>query len=211
MGIIEWGIMFIKNLILDLGYPGIVLLMAIESACIPIPSEIIMPFSGWLVYEGKMDLIAASVAGAIGCTLGSIIAYIVGFYGGRAFVLRYGKYVLIDEKALVAAERWFSKYGDSIVFFSRILPIIRTFISLPAGMAKMNFLHFVILSFLGSVPWCFALVYAGFVLGPSWESLLEIFRGLDLIIIVAILIVLIWFILRRRNKMKRKSETGQEE
>ncbi|MDH7508509.1 MAG: DedA family protein [Methanomassiliicoccales archaeon] len=204
MGIIESVIIFVKNLILDLGYPGIVLLMALESANVPLPSEIILPFSGWLVYEGKMDIVAASLAGAIGCTLGSIISYIIGLYGGRAFVVRYGRYVLFDERALVAAERLFSKYGDAIVFLSRLLPIIRTFISLPAGMAKMNFSRFVILSFFGSLPWCFILVYVGFALGPSWETILEIFRGFDLIIVVIVLVVLIWFLLRRKNKMKKQ-------
>lgn len=200
MGIIEWGIFFIKDLILGLGYPGIVFLMALESACIPVPSEIVMPFAGWLVYEGKLDMIAVGLAGTIGCTIGSIAAYAVGMYGGRAFILRYGKYLMLSEASLISAEKWFSRYGNSAVFFSRLLPIIRTFISLPAGIAKMNFAHFAVLSFLGSLPWCFALTYAGYALGPSWGGIVEVFRGLDVLILLGIVLIFAWFLWRRRKK-----------
>lgn len=203
MGIIEWGILFIKDVILDLGYPGIAFLMALESACIPIPSEIVMPFAGWLVYEGQLDLFLVTMAGTIGCTVGSIAAYVVGLYGGRQVVLRYGKYVLLSEKSLESAERWFEKYGSSAVFFSRLLPIIRTFISLPAGMAKMKFGRFVVLTFIGSLPWCLALTYVGVVLGPQWESIVTFFRGLDVLILLVIVAIFAWFLWRRRKNARQ--------
>ncbi|MEM2943125.1 MAG: DedA family protein [Methanomassiliicoccales archaeon] len=206
MGIIEWGILFIKNLILDLNYPGLILLMAIESACVPIPSEIIMPFAGWLVYEREMDLLLASLSGTLGCTIGSLFAYAIGYYGGRAFILRYGKYFLIDRKAIDAAERWFSKYGDLAVFLSRLMPVIRTFISLPAGIGRMNLLHFTILTFVGSFPWCFGLVYLGFALGPSWEGIIEVFRGLDVLILIALAVIIAWVIFRKRERITHRNE-----
>ncbi|MDD1766136.1 MAG: DedA family protein [Methanomassiliicoccales archaeon] len=207
MGIIEWGILFIKDLILAMGYPGIAFLMALESACIPIPSEIVMPFAGWLVYDGKMDLILVTLSGAVGCLIGSIAAYLVGLYGGRKFVIKYGRYLLLSQKSLDSAERWFAKYGTSAVFLSRLLPIVRTFISLPAGMAKMKFGWFVALSFIGSVPWCFALAYVGVILGPNWESITGIFRGLDVLIVVVFVAIVVWYILTRR----RAKTTSQEE
>ncbi|MDD1768329.1 MAG: DedA family protein [Methanomassiliicoccales archaeon] len=207
MGIIEWGIFFIKDLILTSGYPGVFILMALESACVPIPSEIVLPFAGWLVYDGQFDLIFAALAGTFGCLAGSVMAYLVGLYGGRRLVLRYGKYVFLSEKSLDTAERWFTKYGDAAVFFSRLLPIIRTFISLPAGMAKMNLARFCVLTFVGSLPWCFALTYVGFALGPNWESITGIFEGLDILIVLGVVFILAWYLLRRRkNRMKAQAE-----
>lgn len=199
MGIIEWGIFFIKDLILTSGYPGVFILMALESACVPIPSEIVLPFAGWLVYDGQFDLVFAALAGTFGCLAGSVLAYLVGLYGGRKLVLRYGRYVFLSEKSLDASERWFRKYGDSAVFFSRLLPIIRTFISLPAGMAKMNLARFSVLTFVGSLPWCFALTYVGYALGPNWESITGIFEGLDILIVLGVVIILVWYLWRRRK------------
>ncbi|MGD0057005.1 MAG: DedA family protein [Methanomassiliicoccales archaeon] len=207
MGIIEWGIFSIKDLILTAGYPGVFFLMALESACLPIPSEIILPFAGWLAYDGQFNLILAALAGTFGCLGGSVFAYLVGLYGGRKFVVKYGKYVLLNEKSLDSAERWFAKYGDSAVFFSRLLPIIRTFISLPAGMARMNGARFSTLTFIGSLPWCFVLTYIGFALGPSWQSITGIFGGLDVIIVLAVVLILVWYLLRRRKlSMKAQDE-----
>ncbi len=202
MGIIEWAIFFIKDIILTSGYPGVFILMALESACVPIPSEIVLPFAGWLVYDGQFDMVLAALAGTFGCLAGSLFAYVVGLYGGRRLVLRYGKYVLLSEKSLDTAERWFSKYGDSVVFFSRLLPIIRTFISLPAGMAKMNLVRFSILTFAGSLPWCFALTYVGYALGPNWESITAVFEGLDILIVIGVIVILAWYLWRRRKRSK---------
>lgn len=168
-------------------YPGIVLLMAIESACIPLPSEVIMPFSGYLVFQGKMNLHAAALSGALGCAVGSTLAYWVGVWGGRPFVERYGKYVLVRRRDLDRAEAWFQRWGSAAIFFSRLLPVIRTFISLPAGIARMPFGRFLVLSFLGSIPWCYLLAWVGMVLGEHWTDLKRYFHGADVVIGVLIL------------------------
>src|SRR5882762_6725588 len=138
---------FVVATIAALGYGGVVLLMAIESACIPLPSEIIMPFAGYLVYKGEMNLWLVGIAGAVGCVLGSLVAYAVGMYGGRPLIEKYGRYVLISSRDLDMADRWFGRYGEVIVFASRLLPVIRTFIAFPAGVARMNLTRFVIYTF----------------------------------------------------------------
>lgn len=176
--IAEWVIAVISTM----GYPGIVLLMAIESACVPLPSEIIMPFSGYLVYTGRFDLHVASLAGAIGCAVGSAVAYWAGVWGGRPFLEKYGRYLLIRRKDLDAADRFFERWGMWAVFIARLLPIIRTFISLPAGISRMPFVPFLILSFVGSVPWCYLLAYVGKVLGENWTTIRNYFHGADLLI-----------------------------
>ena len=187
---------WIIEVISKIGYLGIVLTMGIESACIPLPSEIIMPFSGYLASIGRFNLYLVSVAGAFGCLVGSILAYFVGIWGGRAFILKYGKYFLISHKDLETAERWFGRYGDLTIFFSRLMPVIRTFISLPAGIAKMNFPKFAIYTFLGSLPWCFALAYVGKILGENWQSIRVYFRNADIFIIILIVLGIGFFIYR---------------
>ncbi len=182
--IAEWVISVISSM----GYPGIVLLMAIESACIPLPSEIIMPFSGYLVYTGRFDLHAASLAGALGCAVGSAAAYWVGIWGGRPFLEKYGRYVLIRRKDLDAADRFFERWGMWAVFIARLLPIIRTFISLPAGISRMPFIPFLVLSFVGSVPWCYLLAYVGKVLGENWQSIRNYFHGADMVVGIALVV-----------------------
>jgi membrane protein DedA with SNARE-associated domain len=152
------------------GYWGIVLLMAIESACIPLPSEVIMPFSGYLVYTGRFNLFWVATAGAFGCNVGSVLAYYLGYYGGRPLVEKYGSYIWLSEKELQWADRFFEKYGDWAVFVSRLLPVVRTFIALPAGIAKMRQVRFHIFTFLGSWPWCFALAWIGMKLGEQWNT-----------------------------------------
>jgi membrane protein DedA with SNARE-associated domain len=174
--------------------------MTIESACIPLPSEIIMPFSGYLVSTGRFDLWGVSLAGAFGCLAGSTVAYWVGIWGGRPFLSKYGKYILISHKDLDTADRWFSKYGDWAIFFSRLLPVIRTFISLPAGIAKMNFLRFAIYTFLGSLPWCLALAYVGKILGENWAKIRIYFQRIDLLIAILVLIVIAFFTYRHIKK-----------
>jgi len=187
---------WIIQVISDIGYLGIVLTMGIESACIPLPSEIIMPFSGYLASVGRFNLYLVSVAGALGCVFGSVLAYYAGIWGGRAFILKYGKYILISHKDLETAERWFVKYGDLAIFFSRLMPVVRTFISLPAGIAKMNFSKFVVYTFLGSLPWCFALAYLGKILGENWQSIRIYFHNADIVIIILIVLGIGFFIYR---------------
>ncbi|OGC76971.1 MAG: alkaline phosphatase [candidate division Zixibacteria bacterium RBG_16_50_21] len=191
---------WLVSVISTLGYFGIVLTMAIESACIPLPSEIIMPFSGYLVSAGRFNLWLTGIAGAMGCVIGSVIAYWAGIKGGRPFLEKYGRYVLISKHDLDNADKFFQKYGDWSIFISRLLPVIRTFISLPAGIAKMRFGRFVVLTFLGSLPWCLALAYIGQVMGENWEQIKVYFRKADIIIGVLIVTGLVWFLYRHLRK-----------
>ena len=149
--------LFIKTVVGATGYTGIAFLMAIESACIPLPSELIMPFAGYLVFEGTMKLVWVATAGAIGCNLGSLVAYEIGYSGGRRLVEKYGAYILLSRRELDWADRFFARWGEAAVFVGRLLPIIRTFIALPAGIARMPRVKFHVYTFLGSWPWCFAL------------------------------------------------------
>ena len=179
------------------GYLGVVILMAIESACIPLPSEIIMPFAGYLVYTGRFSLLWAATAGALGCNLGSVIAYEVGFYGGRPLVEKYGFYLLLSRHDLDMADRFFLRFGSAAVFIGRLLPVIRTFIALPAGIARMPRVRFHIYTFVGSWPWCFMLAWIGMKLGEHWDKdprLRQWLHRLDIVIVVLLLAGLIWFV-----------------
>lgn len=154
------------------GYVAVFVLMALESACIPIPSEVTMPVGGLLAAEGKLDFFAVGFLGAFANLAGSWVAYAAGRGSGRSLLLKYGKYILIRPHDVEKADLWFEKYGSSAVFFSRLLPVVRTFISLPAGVARMPLVRFSILTFLGCVPWSFALTYAGYLLGENWDKIL---------------------------------------
>lgn len=185
---------FVIACISRFGYAGIVFTMAVESACIPLPSEIIMPFSGYLVLSGQFTMLGVTLAGAIGNVVGSIVAYYGGLWGGRPFVERYGPYFLVSHRDLDLADRWFLKYGEAAVFFGRMLPVVRTFISLPAGIARMNFPRFVLFTFLGALPWCYLLAYVGVKMGENWEDLRNYFHGFDLVIGLALTAVLAFFL-----------------
>lgn len=190
---------FIVAVISTLGYSGIVLLMAIESACIPLPSEVIMPFSGYLVYTGRFNLWWVAVAGAVGCVIGSLIAYWVGMYGGRPFIEKYGRYILVSRHDLDLADRWFARYGEIIVFASRLLPIVRTFIAFPAGVARMNLSRFVLYTFAGSLPWCLGLAYVGQILGEQWDkndTLKSWFHRFDFVIGIIGVLAVGWWVWR---------------
>jgi len=187
---------WIMGVISSMGYGGIVLLMAIESACIPLPSEIIMPFAGFLVSKGTMTLWGISLAGALGCVLGSIPAYYLGMYGGRPLVEKYGKYVLISHKDLDMADRWFLKHGEIIIFIARLLPAVRTFIAFPAGVARMNMTKFIVYTFVGSFIWCWILGYAGMKMGENWESLKVYFHEFHYVIAAVGIAFAIWYVRR---------------
>lgn len=200
---LEFLARIIISVISNLGYPGIVLLMGIESACIPLPSEVIMPFSGYLASTGRFKLIWVAMAGAAGCNLGSLVAYYVGAWGGRPLAEKYGRLVWVSAHDLEMADRFFARYGNWAVFIARLLPLVRTFIALPAGIARMNFLRFNIYTFLGSLPWCWVLAYVGYKLGPRWPSLREYFHRFDLVIGVAIAAAVVWFIHNRwKNRLR---------
>ena len=190
---------FIVATISAMGYSGVILLMAIESACIPLPSEIIMPFSGYLVSTGQLNLWAVAVAGAVGCVLGSLVAYWVGMYGGRPVIEKYGRYVLLSRHDLDIADRWFANHGEAIVFVSRLLPAIRTFIAFPAGVARMNLKRFIIYTFAGSLPWCLGLAYIGQKLGEQWnkdDTLKTWFHRFDFVIGLVGALAVAWWIWR---------------
>jgi len=174
--------------------------MAIESACIPLPSELIMPFAGWMLIKEKslsaIYTLVAGAYGALGNTIGSAIAYGVGMWGGRPFLEKYGKYVLISRHDLDLADRWFNKYGSWAIFISRLLPVVRTFISLPAGIARTHFVKFLIYTFLGSFLWSVGLAYGGYQLGEHWEQIRTVMRPFDPIIGVLIIALIAFYIYR---------------
>ena len=193
---------WIIGVISSMGYGGIVLLMAIESACIPLPSEIIMPFAGYLVFNGEMVLWGVALAGAVGCVLGSIPAYYLGMYGGRPLVEKYGKWVLISARDLDWADKAFAKHGEIIIFIGRMLPAVRTFIAFPAGVARMNMPKFILYTFIGSFIWCWLLAYAGMKFGQHWQDLKVYFHQFHYVIIAMGVIFVVWYV-RRHFKVEK--------
>ena len=182
------------------GYFAVAILMAMENACIPVPSELILGFAGYLVSAGKMTFTGAIIAGMVGGMAGSIFAYVVGATGGRKFVDKYGKYFFIKKSHVDLAQRWFDKYGVRAVFFSRMLPVVRTFISLPAGFARVNFKQFLFYTFMGSLPWTALILYAGELLGDNWEYLLEVGHKFSEAFIVVSVLIIAWLYLRHKRK-----------
>jgi membrane protein DedA with SNARE-associated domain len=195
---------FAITLISSLGYTGVALAMAIESACIPLPSEIVMPFSGYLVAQGRFTLLGIALAGTVGCVVGSLVAYALGYFGGekvvRQIIRKYGKYLFIHESEFDQAIHWFDKYGNMITFTSRLLPVIRTFISLPAGIAKMNIYQFLGYAAAGSFIWSYLLGYIGFKLGQNWDTLGGYFHKFDIVIIVGAALAVGWYIWHKLRK-----------
>lgn len=206
--IIEKLAVFTTAVISAMGYGGVVLLMGIESACIPLPSEIIMPFAGYLVYTGQFTLHGAALAGAVGCVVGSIPAYYAGEYGGRPLVERWGKYVLLSKKELDLADRLFQRHGQWVVLGARLLPVIRTFIAFPAGVARMSMTKFIVYTFVGSYPWCWGLAWVGMKLGEQWdkdERLKAAFHRFDLAIGILLFAGVAWFVLHKLRGAKAEA------
>jgi len=197
---------FVIGVISATGYWGVALLMAIESACVPLPSELIMPFAGYLVSTGRFDLFAAATAGAIGCNLGSVVAYEAGKRGGRPFVERWGRYLLIGADELDAADRFFARWGSAAVLVGRLLPVIRTFIAFPAGVARMPLVPFHIYTFVGSWPFCYALAWVGMTLGDKWHTdprLKAAFHRADAVIGVVLVAAAGLYVWHRVNGIRR--------
>jgi membrane protein DedA with SNARE-associated domain len=190
---------FIIQTISNSGYVGIFFLMVAESALIPIPSEVIMPFSGYLVSTGKFNVILVIIAGSIGNLIGALISYFVGAYLGRGFVLKYGKYVLLRKSHLELAESYFKKYGDRSTFISRLLPAIRTYVSLPAGVAKMNLKNFAVYTLVGSIIWNTALTYIGIKLGEEWNSIRKYSDYFDAVVVIVIIVAIIAYWKKRKT------------
>jgi len=196
--VIEFLSTFIISFIEATGYYGIFLLMALESALIPIPSEVTMPFSGFLVQQGKLSFLAVVTTGALANLAGSLAAYALGYYLEESVILklisRYGKFILLSETEYLRALRWFRKYGQSVTFFSRLLPAVRTFISLPAGLAQMNIWKFSAYTFLGSFMWSAFLTWVGFYFGSNWKILEPYFNKFHVVIVAVFIIFVLWYL-----------------
>ena len=192
----------ITSIITTMSYPGIFFLMILESALIPIPSEIIMPFSGFLASTGKLNYIGVVLAGSFGNLVGSILTYYLGINVGRKVVLKYGKYIFFKKEHLELTENLFNKYGDRVSFVGRLLPGIRTYVSLPAGIGKTKFTKFVIYTLAGSLIWNSMLTYVGMKLGSNWKNIDKYSIYLDIAAVLAIAVFLIWFIYNTRKKSK---------
>ncbi|MFC5583108.1 DedA family protein [Rhodanobacter terrae] len=195
---------FVITVISSWRYVGIALLMGIESACIPLPSEIIMPFSGYLVSTGALVLWGVAVAGAVGCVVGSWLAYALGAWGGRPLVERYGRYVLISHHDLDLADRWFQRHGDITIFVGRLLPVVRTFIAFPAGVARMPLWRFTAYTFLGALIWCWGLAWVGLKLGQHWDTLGVYFHRFDALIGAIILMGVVLYVWRHLRHLARR-------
>ncbi|MFN2292723.1 MAG: DedA family protein [Anaerolineae bacterium] len=199
---------FLSNLFQTIGWFGVVVIMALESANIPIPSEVTMPLSGWMLIQAKglsawHALWQGGLWGAVGCTVGSVVSYALGAWGGRPLVERYGKYILVHEEDLEKADQWFARWGDWAAFLSRLLPIVRTFISFPAGVVRMNFPRFTIYSFVGSFIWCSLLALGGYYFGEHWEELRAIMRPFDIPIAIVILAGVAYYVYRHVRKGRK--------
>jgi membrane protein DedA with SNARE-associated domain len=211
---------FITNVYVQTGLIGIIVAMAIESCCIPLPSEVVMPVGGLLLAQNKLlpgidpviGIVLLGLAGSVGGLLGSVLAYYIGYKGGRPLMLKYGRYVLISQHDADKADSFFQRWGSATVFFGRLLPVIRTYISLPAGISKMSFTRFCIYSFLGSVPWCIFLAYLGTVLKNNMATIEPIFKGADVVIAVAVVLLIVLYVWRhiRHDKKARAEHAAME-
>jgi membrane protein DedA with SNARE-associated domain len=200
---------FISSVYDSVGWSGVVIMMAIESACIPLPSELIMPLAGWMLIESHglsvWYVVLAGFFGGIGNVIGSLISYWVGAKGGLPFLRRWGKYILITHEDLDRATRWFDKYGNMITLIARFIPAVRTFISLPAGIARMKLFKFSLYAFVGSFIWSLGLAYGGYLLGQNWERLREVMRPFDLPIVAACLLLVAFFFWWKIRRIRREA------
>jgi membrane protein DedA with SNARE-associated domain len=200
---------FLTHLLQTIGWPGVVAIMTVESCNIPVPSEVTMPLAGWMLVQARglpawQAVVMGGLMGALGCTLGSMLSYGLGAWGGRPLIKRYGRWILVAEEDLEQADHWFARWGDWAAFISRLLPIVRTFISFPAGVVKMNFPRFVVFTFAGSFIWCALLAWGGYVFGANWEQLRAAMRPFDIPIALIILAALAYYIYHHVQKGKRR-------
>ena len=200
---------FLTHLLQTIGWPGVVAIMTVESCNIPVPSEVTMPLAGWMLVQARglaawQAAVIGGLMGGLGCTLGSMLSYALGAWGGRPLIKRYGRWILVAEEDLENADHWFARWGDWAAFISRLLPIVRTFISFPAGVVKMNFPRFVAFTFAGSFIWCALLAWGGYVFGANWEQLRAAMRPFDIPIALVILAALAYYIYHHVQKGKRR-------
>ncbi len=202
---------FIIHVINQLGYAGVFVLMAIESACVPLPSEVIMPFSGYLATKGVFNLWLVAFVGAIGCVAGSLIVYLVSAWGGRPFLERYGPYLLISRHDLDSADRLFKRHGDLIIFIGRMLPVVRGYISIPAGIARMSLWRFNLYTFVGSFLWCLLLAWVGVKLGEHWDTIGGLFHRFNLAIVALLIAGFIWYVWRHIKLLRHDTEQNRQD
>ena len=188
------------------GYFGVFALMALESMVAPVPSEVVMPFAGYLALQGRFDFWSVLLASSIGSIVGSLVSYYMGIYGGRPFILKFGKYLLLEEEHLEWTEKWFRQQGSKTIFISRFIPVVRHLISIPAGIAKMAMHKFLIYTFVGASIWNFMLLYAGFELGEHWDKIHEFSRELDIIFIIGVALFLTYFVWKHHKKKNEKNK-----
>jgi membrane protein DedA with SNARE-associated domain len=205
---------FLSNLFQTIDWAGVVVIMTLESANIPIPSEVTMPLAGWLLVQDQGGTLLHAILlggslGALGCTLGSVLSYALGYYGGRPLVEKYGKYIMVNTQDLERADKWFKRWGDWTAFLSRLLPIVRTFISFPAGVTRVRFWSFSLLTFTGSFLWCGALAAGGWYFGSRWEELRAIMRPFDIPIAIIILVGFVYYVYRHVTHGMRHHDEGE--
>ena len=186
------------------GYLGLFILMVLESMIFPVPSEAVMPFAGYLVFQGRFDFFAALIVSSLGSVFGSLLSYYVGVYGGRPFVLKYGKYLFLEKEHLEWTENWFRKQGEKTIFISRFIPVVRHLISIPAGIAKMSMNKFILYTFLGATIWNFILLYAGFKLGEHWDKIHQYSKQLDIIFIAIVILFFAYFVWKHHTKNEKQ-------
>jgi membrane protein DedA with SNARE-associated domain len=206
---------FLSNLFQTIDWAGVIVIMTLESANIPIPSEVTMPLAGWLLVQDQGGtllhaILLGGIWGAVGCTLGSVLSYALGYYGGRPLVEKYGKYIMVNTQDLERADKWFKRWGDWTAFLSRLLPIVRTFISFPAGVTRVRFWSFSLLTFTGSFLWCSALAAGGWYFGSRWEELRAIMRPFDIPIAIIIMAGFGYYVYRHVTHGMRSHEAGEQ-
>jgi membrane protein DedA with SNARE-associated domain len=207
---------FLTSLLQTIGWFGVVVIMTLESCNIPIPSEVTMPLAGWMLVQAAglpawRALFQGGLWGSVGCTLGSVISYTLGAWGGRPLVQRYGKYIMVSEEDLEKADHWFARWGDWAAFISRLLPIVRTFISFPAGVVRMGFARFTVYSFVGSFIWCALLALGGYYFGEHWEELRAMMRPFDVPIALIIVAALLYYVYNHVRKGNKKAGVADVE
>lgn len=209
MGLTELIIEYCTKIIETTGYLGVMVLMIFESMIAPVPSEAVMPFAGFLIYEGKFTWMGVAVASTSGSILGSLISYYLGLYGGKPIIEKYGKYLLLDKHHLEITERFFTKYGERAVFISRFVPVVRHLISIPAGIGRMNLTKFLVYTTVGACGWNMILTYVGYVFKENWSTVKQYTKGVDYLIVLVIVLAFGYFIYKALEKRKKLKENKQ--